>query len=223
MSVRLSEIPSYLEYGQAVAAEDWEAAIAKLQETIRAVKAQDPNERICHLLEMLGESYAAQGEPAKGLECFEQAEREDPQWLYPKYETAVFLAKHLKRYIEAIHKCDEIMATLQGGRKRDDEFPEDYYVCHCLSLKAFCLYFLERKPAALELLRHIALLEKLYSDPLAFNLVERFLEEGVFLAECLVYLEKLKAQLSRNPPAKYSEEEMRYVEHLIGVARTRGK
>jgi tetratricopeptide (TPR) repeat protein len=222
MGVVLSAIPSYKEYARAAAIADWDTAICRLEDTIRAVKAQDPGEKICHLLQTLGNVYARRGDPTKGLEFFEQAEREDPQWLYPKYETGVYLAKQLERYREAIGKCDEILAALQSGPLREEEFREDYYVCQCLSLRAFCLYFLEGREAGSAVLKQVSLLENLTPSSLLMELVERFLEERVFFAECLAYLEKLRAQLSRTPLGKYSEEEIDHIDHLMAKARTQG-
>lgn len=136
--VKFSDNKHYVQYMASFADGKYEAARAALEECLNDGGATTYQRAF--LLQRLGEIAFLQGQEDTSVKYFQSAEEVDSKSLQPRYMFAEFLARKLKRFDDAIKKCDEVLlgAKTSPFKETEEEFGSDYYIAKASELKAFC-------------------------------------------------------------------------------------
>jgi len=136
--VKFSENGQYLKYMAAFADGKYEAARTALEECLKDFS--ETTYQRAFLLQRLGEISFLEGHEDQCISYFQSAEAADATSLQPRHAFAEFLARRLKRFDDAVKKCDEILlnATAFPFEETEEDLGSDYYIARANELKAFC-------------------------------------------------------------------------------------
>jgi len=136
--VKFSNNKHYLQYMSSFADGKYEDSRAALEECLNDVGMTTYQKAF--LLQRLGEIAFLEGQEDTSVKYFQSAEQADSKSLQPRYMFAEFLARKLKRFDDAIKKCDEVLLSAKTSpfKETEEEFGSDYYIAKASELKAFC-------------------------------------------------------------------------------------
>lgn len=126
--LRLSEIPEYVEYGRALAAQDYESARRNVNKCIELAREAREPEIVSLLLQFLGEVEYLSGDKKAALACYEAAELEVPASPLARLIFARFLINCLGDAKAALAKCDEVEEIIESNWEpaSDDVSKQEY-------------------------------------------------------------------------------------------------
>lgn len=137
--MELSENQSYINYMNLFADSRYESAVAELEKCIKDF--HDDNIKRSFLLKLIADAYFHAGKIERSFEYYSMSEMADSESLQPKLFFAEFLARKVKKYNEAIQKCNEIsrIAKEVPFEETEEDFGSDYYVSKAEEVKSLCL------------------------------------------------------------------------------------
>jgi tetratricopeptide (TPR) repeat protein len=136
--MKLSENEHYLNHMKLFVDRRYDSAVEELGQCLNDFRGDKINESF--LLSVIGNIYFSDGKIEKSIEYYSMSELADAESLQPKFYFAKFLAEKLKKYGEAIKKCEEIahLAEKNPRDETDDDFGGEYYISKAEEIRSFC-------------------------------------------------------------------------------------
>lgn len=136
--MELSENENYIKYMSLFSVCEYELAVEALAKCLKDFRGDNIKESF--ILKLMADANFYGGKIDKSFECYSMSEEADSESLQPKLFFAEFLAKRVKRYDDAIKKCDEIsdLAEKEPIEETEEDFGSDYYASRAEEIKSFC-------------------------------------------------------------------------------------
>ena len=136
--MELSDNQNYVNYVDLLVDRRYESAVDALAKCLQDFRGDNVKESF--LLKLMADTYFSDGKVEKSFEYYSMSEMADAESLQPKLFFAEFLAKKIKKYDEAIDKCNEILHLAESNpfEETEEDFGSDYYASKAKEISFFC-------------------------------------------------------------------------------------
>lgn len=126
--IKLSEIPEYLAYGDAIAKRDYEGAKRNIAKCIEIATSAGETETVALLLQFMGDTELDSGNVSAAMARYHEAELNAPDSPLTRLMFAKFLVSRCSDAPAAIKKCDEAEDILRSKwHPEPDDLTEEEY------------------------------------------------------------------------------------------------